>query len=232
MTAIFILTPARAVPIAVNPANAENVTAQWRKTNPQIAVIDNFLSGEALEGLKGAFCRHLDHVAAPLPQEWLSGAMPEHGFACPLLAQIADELRVVFPGVVGDHALRFLWGFKYDSSLSGIPLHADQAAVNVNFWIAPDGANRDPGSGGLIVWPTKPPPDWNFNRYNADEEGIRAFMSQEGAKPVVIPHRANRAVVFDSDLFHETDRIDFADGYLNRRINVTMLYGRRSFHGS
>jgi hypothetical protein len=44
---------------------------------------------------------------------------------------------------------------------------------------------------------------------------------------VTIPHRANRAVIFDSDLFHETDRIAFKDGYVNRRINITMLYGRR-----
>ena len=42
-----------------------------------------------------------------------------------------------------------------------------------------------------------------------------------------VPYRANRAVIFDSDLFHETDTIRFKDGYLNRRINVTMLYGRR-----
>ena len=43
-----------------------------------------------------------------------------------------------------------------------------------------------------------------------------------------MPHRQNRAVIFDSDLFHQTDTIAFADGYLNRRINVTMLYGRRT----
>jgi hypothetical protein len=42
-----------------------------------------------------------------------------------------------------------------------------------------------------------------------------------------VPHRANRALIFDSDLFHETDNIHFKDGYLNRRINITMLYGRR-----
>lgn len=28
-------------------------------------------------------------------------------------------------------------------------------------------------------------------------------------------------------LFHETDRMHFKDGYTNRRINITMLYGRR-----
>jgi hypothetical protein len=35
-------------------------------------------------------------------------------------------------------------------------------------------------------------------------------------------------VIFDSDLFHATDRPVFRDGYLNRRINITFLYGRRS----
>jgi hypothetical protein len=49
---------------------------------------------------------------------------------------------------------------------------------------------------------------------------------------VVIPYRANRAVIFDSDLFHETDTIEFEEGYLNRRINVTMLFGRRTFDAS
>ena len=55
--------------------------------------------------------------------------------------------------------------------------------------------------------------------------------AKKDAKPIVVPHRANRAVVFDSDLFHETDTIRFKDGYQNRRINVTMLYGRRAFYG-
>jgi hypothetical protein len=44
---------------------------------------------------------------------------------------------------------------------------------------------------------------------------------------VTVPHRANRAVISDSDLFHETDRIAFKEGYRNRRINITMLYDRR-----
>ena len=37
----------------------------------------------------------------------------------------------------------------------------------------------------------------------------------------------NRCVVFNSDLFHRTDDIHFRDGYEDRRINITMLYGTR-----
>jgi hypothetical protein len=155
--------------------------------------------------------------------------MPEHGFACPLLVQIADELRATYPSIVDDHPLLRWWGFKYDSQLKGINCHADFAAVNVNFWIAPDDANLDPASGGLVVWDKPAPLDWDFAQYNNPNAGknIREFLATSGAKSVTVPHRANRAVIFDSDLFHETDRIAFKEGYLNRRINITMLYGRR-----
>jgi hypothetical protein len=117
-------------------------------------------------------------------------------------------------------------GFKYDSRLSGIAIHADFAAVNVNFWITPDEANLDPASGGLVVWDTPAPVGWNFAKYN-DVPAARDFLARAGARPVTVPYRANRAVIFESDLFHETDRIAFKDGYPDRRINITLLYGRR-----
>jgi len=214
---------------AVNPGNRDDVARRWRESRPQIVVIDNLLTAPALEALR-RFCWGSTMWQRPYEKGYL-GAVPARGFACPLLAQIADELRDVFPTVIGDHGLGLLWGFKYDSSLSGIPMHADQAAVNVNFWITPDEANRNPNNGGLVVWDVKAPQEWDFERYNADVSGMRAYLAKEGAKPIVVPHRANRAVIFDSDLFHETDRIEFKDGYQNRRINVTMLYGRRTFHG-
>ena len=37
----------------------------------------------------------------------------------------------------------------------------------------------------------------------------------------------NRAVVFNSNLFHETNSYEFKEGYENRRINVTLLFDRR-----
>ena len=226
----FRLDPgARIAGPAVNPANAKDIAARWSQTDPPVVVIDNLLAQEALDGLR-RFCWGSTMWRRPYKNGYL-GAMPETGFACPLLAQIADELRDVFPTVIGDHGLRRTWGFKYDNSLSGIPMHADQAAVNVNFWIAPDDANQDPESGGLVVWDVKAPRDWDFARYNTDEAAIRAFLAAKNAKPIVVPHRANRAVIFDSDLFHETDKVFFKDGYENRRINVTMLYGRRAYYG-
>jgi hypothetical protein len=153
--------------------------------------------------------------------------MPEHGFVCPLLAQIDEELRSTYPAIIGQLPLFHWWGFKYDSRLSGTNIHADFAAVNVNFWITPDDANLDPASGGLVVWDKPAPLDWTFAQYNGGDAVIRDFLARSGARSVTVPYRANRAIIFDSDLFHETDRIAFKEGYLNRRINITMLYGRR-----
>lgn len=214
---------------AVNPANSGDVQRRWRESDPQIVVVDNLLTEPALAALR-RYCWGSTMWRRYFPNGYL-GAAPQEGFSCPLLAQIADELRAVFPAVIGDNGLGLMWAFKYDSKLAGIPVHADQAKVNINFWIAPEDASRDPESGGLVVWNVKAPLHWDFSRYNCDEAAIRAFLSQSGAKPITIPHRANRAVIFDSDLFHATDRIDFREGYQNRRINVTMLYGRRTFQG-
>ena len=212
---------------AVNPANRQAAALAWAGSDPQIVVIDQLLTEPALEGLR-RFCWGSTVWRKPYRQGYV-GAFIDHGFACPLLAQIAEELREVFPTVVGDHPLLSTWGFKYDSRLGGIRIHADQAAVNVNFWITPDEANLNPDSGGMVIWDAAAPADWAITRYNGDDDAVRAFLSEANSQSTSVPYRANRAVIFDSDLFHETDRIEFKDGYLNRRINVTMLYGRRNF---
>ena len=59
------------------------------------------------------------------------------------------------------------------------------------------------------------------------QQRIREYLESEGANRLVVPHRQNRCVIFDSDLFHKTDDIRFGDRYEDRRINVTMLYGTR-----
>jgi hypothetical protein len=201
------------------------VTEAWRASDPRIVVIDNLLTEEALESLR-LYCRGSDIWHTAYRQGYL-GAFPESGFAAPLLAQVAEELSTTFQAIFADHPLRYHWAFKYDSELDGIGIHADEAAVNVNFWITPDEANRDVEGGGLVIWDKLAPLEWDFAKFNADESAAYDFLATSGAEAIKIPYRANRAVIFDSNLFHKTDDISFADGYENRRINITMLYGRR-----
>ena len=210
---------------AVNVFNSDSADKVWRESDPKIVVIDNLLTDEAVAQLR-RYCLGSRVWQTPYPQGYL-GAFPESGFAAPLLAQIAEELSATFTDIFAAHPLRYHWAFKYDSKLDGIGIHADEAAVNVNFWITPDAANLDPQRGGLVIWDKAAPLDWSFAKFNADEKAAYAFLEESGARPITIPYRANRAVIFDSNLFHKTDVIRFDDGYENRRINITMLYGRR-----
>ena len=153
--------------------------------------------------------------------------MPD-GFFSETLLKIAAELRLKFPDIFKDHQLQTMWAFKYDSQLNGIKLHADDAAINVNFWITNDDANLDKNTGGLVFYDKKAPKEWGFNMYNYDTETIEEYLKSVGSETISIPYKENRAVLFDSDLFHHTDNFRFKDGYQNRRINITMLFGLRN----
>ena len=110
--------------------------------------------------------------------------------------------------------------------MAGINPHADFAAVNVNFWINHAESNLEPDTGGLLVFRKPAPKDWTFERYNAAPASeIYDFLGSERDNPLRVPNRENRALLFDSRLFHETDRFRFRDGYIHRRINITMLFG-------
>jgi hypothetical protein len=128
----------------------------------------------------------------------------------------------------GGHPLGRFWAFKYDATLGkGINVHADFALMNLNFWITPDEHNLDPESGGLVVYDVPSPRDWHFKAYNENKGRIYDFLDRNGAKSIRVPHRCNRAVLFNSTYFHETDSIRFAESYESRRINITYLFGRR-----
>lgn len=213
---------------AINPElDVAAIEARYHASRPEILVVDHLLTPEALRSLR-AFCWESTIWKKDYENGYI-GAMLGEGFCCPLLLQIAEELRQSFPNIFGPHRLTQSWSFKHDSLLRGLNIHADAAAVNVNFWISLEEANLEPESGGLIVWDKEAPREWNFKAYNSqkNEPAIRAFLRESGARDVRVAHRANRALIFNSDLFHETDRIQFKPGYENRRLNVTMLYGFR-----
>ena len=215
----------------INPElNVPAITDAYHSQAPGLTWIDGLLMPDALAALR-QFCLEstiwydFEHTNGYM------GAYLQEGFNCPLLIQLAQELPRALPGIFGQHVPMQLWAYKYDSGLAGIDMHADFAAVNVNFWITPDEANLDPESGGLVLWDREAPADWSMDEYNtydpAQQRRIREYLEAEGARKLVVPHRQNRCVVFNSDLFHRTDDIHFRDGYENRRINITMLYGKR-----
>ncbi len=192
---------------------------------PQIAVIDDFLTGAALAEL-----RRFALISTVWKSEYLHqylGAFAEDGFMSPLHMRIAMELKERMPRLLGPQRLEHLWGFKYAPRVAkGINVHADFAKVNLNFWITPDEANLDPARGGLVIYDTPAPASWSFRDYNAGKSLITDFLARSQSGHRRIPYRCNRAVLFNASLFHETDTIRFKDGYENQRINMTYLFGR------
>ena len=89
----------------------------------------------------------------------------------------------------------------------------------------------NPNNGGLIVYEEEAPLDWEFRSYNSDTKDgnrhIRRFLTEHDSGKMVVPCAENRVVLFNSDLLHEADTLEFKPGHENLRINVTMLFGNR-----
>lgn len=222
----------------INPnLNVELIESQWLGNekillgdtpHPGIIVIDNVLSAEALASIQKIMWESTVWYQTKLPLKFggYVGAYIDDGLNDEILLRLSVELHGKLPRIFENHPLKYLWAYKYDSEYTGINLHADQAAVNVNIWLTPDEANLDPASGGLVVFTAKPPPEWNFAQYNTDTAFVRErLLRPTGFANVTIPYKTNRAVIFDSALFHQTDHFKFKEGYKNRRINLTLLYG-------
>ncbi|HWG05468.1 MAG TPA: tetratricopeptide repeat protein [Beijerinckiaceae bacterium] len=186
---------------------------------------DDLLTPPALDGLKRYLLEstiwhdfgHIDGFVA---------SYLEDGLACPLMLQIADEIRDIFPELLKHRPLSQAWAFKSLQPCGAIDAHVDDGAISVNFWVTPDAANLRPGRGGLAVCHTPPPIDFRMKGYDLDQQRAKAFLERHAENIWVVPYRENRAVLFESQLVHGSDAPEFAAGYENKRINITLLFGR------
>src|SRR5262249_32930116 len=93
---------------AINRGNdVAAISTAWRENRPQIVVIDNLLTEEALTELR-RMCHGSTFWRNSFPNGYL-GAVPQDGFATPLLAQISEELKAVYPEIFDGHPLLQLW---------------------------------------------------------------------------------------------------------------------------
>lgn len=214
------------IPLLNPDLDVHTIQNEWAETG--VVVIDNLLTGDALARLRQLMLENTVFYQTKMPLKFggYVGAYIDDGLHDRILLQLAFELYRKLPKIMTGHFLKYLWAYKYDSEYTGINIHADQAAVNVNIWLTPDDANLDPTSGGLVVFTAKPPSDWDFKKFNTDTEEVHELLLKPtGYANITVPHRQNRAVLFDSALFHHTDKFSFKRGYENRRINLTFLYG-------
>src|SRR4029079_4795968 len=128
---------------AVTPHQDQEGILHSFKDKTGAVVLDNVLTPPALAALRRYLLEstiwhdfsHIDGFVA---------SYLEDGLACPLVLQIADELRSAFPGILGPHPRTQSWVFKGLREQSAVDVHADDAAVSINFWVTPTEANLEP----------------------------------------------------------------------------------------
>lgn len=208
------------------------IEAAYLSAEAPAVSIDDILSPDALAALR-AFCLNSTIFFESNKAGYVSSYL-SNGFNCSLMYQIAEELKRHLPNVLGPNFLSNMWAYRHVMSGHGVAPHSDYAAVTFNFWITPDAANLDPESGGLVVYDKEQPLDWDWattNRKKNQPEVLKrigAYLAS--AKETVIPYRANRAVMFRSNLFHGSDVFKFKEGLENRRTNVSLLFGYGAAH--
>lgn len=209
-------------------ADHDAIVRRFRERETGAVFFDDLLTPPALAALKqylleSTIWHDFSHIGG------FVASYLEDGLACPLLLQIADEIRRTFPDLLERHPLTQAWAFKGLESSAAVEAHADDAVISINFWVTPDEANRNPDRGGLVVCRVPPPAAWEVKGYDADKAEIAAFLASHADDSLIVPYRENRACLFESRLFHRSDAPEFATGYENHRINLTLLFGR---HGA
>jgi len=217
-------TPARPEGVLSRAWDGAAVERDYRAHTPGFTWFDGLLTPAAREEL-WRFCMESTVWFQMTFKNEVSATL-FNGFCCPLLLQIAQELRQRLPGLLGGQPLSLAWAYKYCGPFSGLGPHADDGAVAVNFWLTPDEANEDLERGGLLIWNRIVPEHYLRRDRQAQQQIIQSLIDEPGATAVTVPYRCNRAAIFDGMIAHSTDAFRFKDGYENRRINITLLYGR------
>lgn len=215
----------------INPQiNFEAVQTEFRKKRHRVVVIDDVFSEEGLQELRNFL---LESTMWMDVKRGYVGAYLHTGFASPLVAQVEQEIRRNFADLLEGLVLQNAWAYMYDGNLPGIGAHADDSQLQINIYVTPSEANLWTSdatlpSGGLVLYGVGPPKEWGFEKYNSESKNSQIQeILQKSDWNLTIPYLQNRAILFDSTYFHKTDEMRFREGYTNRRINLTFLYGRR-----
>ena len=205
-------------------ARSNGATTRLR---PSVVVVDDLLSAPALAALQ-RFCLEATIWFDCKEHGGYLGTYLHEGFDHPVLIALAREMserarrhhrRAPARPDVG---VQLRTGRRRHAQACGQGRHQHQPLDHAGQRPAP--TPRRPAS-----WCTKSPrpPDWDFSDYNLDPAPLERLVAQRRAGagdgfPIV----ANRAVIFDSSLIHESGGVCFRSGHANRRINVTLLFRR------
>lgn len=200
---------------------AETKATYFSNKDFPAVVIDDILEPRALDTLLNYLYEStIWHNDAQMGRNYV-GAYRQNGLSCPLIEQIGEELQTKFSGILQPHDLLEFWAYRMIMGESGVGAHADSTAINVNIWLTPPSAEGE--GGGLVLYDRIAPADWSYHDYNANPDLIRAYLAD--TTKTAIEYRQNRAIIFNSRLFHETGPLQPIKSYEQGRINLTFLFG-------
>lgn len=205
----------------INFHNWDEITKEFQEK--EYVVIDNFLIPEFAVRLKNFVIYSNFRSKSWNDYGGLDFLKPNHWF--PLLTNIVEEMSEIT--LFKNLEFQRVWAFICNNKGTGVAVHADPACINANLWVAADESVINPERNGLILWNVKSPPDWTHQEYNGSLFKCKKFLAENNAKPILINHKFNRITIFNSAYFHETAGVEMKDGYENRRINYTFLFGKR-----
>jgi len=188
-----------------------------------IRVVDNFLPEYLADTL-----RYLALTSPTDPELIYSGGYKTLNFnpskpnLPPIIQETADALKNVRE--IKNRTFNQAWFFIYDNECSGVTVHADTGYKNISIWLTPDCYVKDKSKNGLIIWDKKYPKDWTWDDYNKNDKKIKLYLKMSGGRKRHIKYKYNRAVIFDSAYFHETNEVSMLPFKHAKRINYTFMY--------
>lgn len=190
-----------------------------------VAVIDELLAQETLTKIRAHIHGSTIWFNDQFARGYVSAVLGE-GLESPALLATSVELRERLRELLDRHPLATAWAFRYGPDVKGVDAHADFSRFTVNLWIAPDAGNLDPETGGMVFYDARAEVGAGFDQYNASSKWIDSALAERRVTHRV-KHRCNRAVVFESEIFHASDDIRFRTEFINQRINITFGFGYR-----
>lgn len=215
------------VPASIINPQARVETIEAGPDGDLIHIVDDIFDPVALAALRAFLTRSTFWFDARPERRYL-GAHLHDGLAGPLIRDVSAAVLGFAGRFIGEALISQVWAFKYAPVAAGIDLHADQADMNINLWLTDERFNTDRATGGMTIHGARVPEHWSFGMYNASPDSGRAHLKAVGAAEHRIPYRGNRAIIFPSRLFHQTDPVRFHRDYDKRRINMTIMADRKA----
>ena len=186
-----------------------------------IKVVDNFFTKECLEILKVRVLYN-KYFDKKYPSYDAIDYFPGQDYLTDL---IVNEIQKKFNVPEFQRG----WSFVYFKNDAGAKMHADPSIVNLNVWVSSDESVNDVKKNGLNIYKILPPSNWKRKDWNDNSDAAKNLRKKlivdNKIRPLKIKYKSNRAIFFNGAYFHETNGVDMKEGFENKRISYTLLFG-------